>query len=80
MSSITKKLKVGNEEGQIFICSLHTNGLELEDEFRLFGKFLSCKARWNGHLLDLMKKCARYEELKIRCLHARYVRVWNEHV
>ena len=43
--TITKKLKVGSEEGQIFKCSLHTNGLNLEDEVRLFGKLLSCRVR-----------------------------------
>ena len=26
-----KKLKVGSEEGQIFKCSLHTNGLEYSE-------------------------------------------------
>ena len=40
-----KKLKVESEEGQIFKCSLHTSGLELEDEHILFGKFLSCRIR-----------------------------------
>ena len=35
MSTITKKPKVGSEEGQIFKCSLHTNSLELEDELVL---------------------------------------------
>ena len=36
MSEITRNPKVGSEEGQIFKCSLHTNGLELEDELILF--------------------------------------------
>ena len=45
MSTITTKLKVGSEGGQVFKCSLHTNGLELEDELILFGKFLSCRVR-----------------------------------
>ena len=45
MSTVTKKLKVESEEGQIFKCSLHTNNLELEDELRLFGKLLSCRVR-----------------------------------
>ena len=42
---ITKILKVGSEERQIFKCSLCTNGLELEDELILFGKILSCRVR-----------------------------------
>ena len=70
MFVFTKKLKVGNEEGQIFKCSLHANGLELEDELRLFGKILDCRIRYNGHLLNLMKKCTRYEGLKIICFYA----------
>ena len=45
MFAITKKLKVGSEEGQIFKCLLHTNSLELEDELVLFGKVLSCRVR-----------------------------------
>ena len=45
MFTITKKLKVGSEEGQIFKCSLYTNGLELEDEVNLFEKLLNCKVR-----------------------------------
>ena len=45
MSTITKKLKVGSEEGQIFKCSLHTKNLELEDELLLFGKLLSYRIR-----------------------------------
>ena len=45
MSIIIKKPKVGSEEGQIFKCSLHTNGLYLEDELILFGKVLSCRVR-----------------------------------
>ena len=45
MSIITKKLKVGSEEEQIFKCSLHTNGFEFEDELRFFGMLLSCRVR-----------------------------------
>ena len=45
MSTITKKLKVGSEEGQIFKCLLHRNGLESEDKLIFFGKVLSCKIR-----------------------------------
>ena len=45
MSTITKNLKVGSEEGQILKCSLHTNGLELEDELKLFKIFLNCRIR-----------------------------------
>ena len=45
MSTITKILKVGCEEGQISKCSLHTNGLELKDELKLFEMLLSCRVR-----------------------------------
>ena len=45
MFAITKVLKVGNEEGQIFKCSLHTNNLDLENELILIGKFLNCIVR-----------------------------------
>ena len=45
MFAITEKPKVGNEEGQIFKCSLHTSGLELEDELILFEKLLNCRVR-----------------------------------
>ena len=38
MSTITKEVKVGSEEGQFFKYSLHTNNWELED-----GKLLSCR-------------------------------------
>ena len=62
MFAITKKLKVGSEEGQIFNCSLH---------------FLNLM---KVGLLALMKKCARYEGLKIGCLYAWCVRIWNEQI
>ena len=45
MCSITRKPEVGSEEGETFKCSLHTNGLELEDELILFEKVLSCIIR-----------------------------------
>ena len=45
MSAITNELKVGSEEGQIFKCLLHTNGLGLKDELILFEKLLSCTVR-----------------------------------
>ena len=45
MSAIAKELSGGSEEGQIFKCSLHTIGLELEDEFRLYKKLLSFRVR-----------------------------------
>ena len=72
--AITKKPKIRGEEGQIFKCSLHTSNLELKDELILFGKPLSCRVRQSGHLLNLIKKCARYIGLKIRCLHASCVK------
>ena len=68
--TIIKKPNVRSEEGKIFKCSLHTNGLELKDKLIFFGKLFSCRVRQSGHLLDLMKKCARYEGLKIWCLYA----------
>ena len=40
MFAITKNLKVGSEEWQIFKCSLCTNNLKLEDEIILFWKDL----------------------------------------
>ena len=52
--------------------------MELEDELILFGKIFNFRVRYSGHLLNLIKKCARYEGLKIRYLHAQCVRVWNE--
>ena len=36
MSAMIRELNESCEEGQIFKCSLHTNGLELENELRLF--------------------------------------------
>ena len=45
MSTITKKPIVENEEVQVFKCSLHINGLELEDELILFGRLFSCRVR-----------------------------------
>ena len=45
MSVVTRKPKIGKEEGQIFKCLLHTNSLELEDELIFFGKVLSCRVR-----------------------------------
>ena len=45
MFTITKKQNVGSEEGQIFKCSLHKNGLDLENELILFEKLLSCRVR-----------------------------------
>ena len=45
MFAITKKLKVGSEETQIFKCSLHMNGFELKDELRLFEKLLSYRIK-----------------------------------
>ena len=40
-----KKPKVESKEGQIFKCSLCTNGLELENELILFRKVLRCRER-----------------------------------
>ena len=45
MSTITKKLKAQSEKEKIFKCSLYINGLELENEFRLFEKLLSFRLR-----------------------------------
>ena len=43
--TITKKPEIGSEEGQVFKCSLYTNGLELEDELIFFEKILSFRVR-----------------------------------
>ena len=76
MSTISKKPKVGSGEGQ-FQCSICRNSLELEDTLLLLGKIFSSRVRHSDHLLNLMKKCPRYDGLKIGCLHACCVKVWK---
>ena len=57
------------KEWLIFKCSLHTNHLELEDKFGFLRIYTRLLSRLSGDMLHLVKKCVRYEGLKIEYLH-----------